>query len=205
MTAAIPAINKWLLTKQAGVAPSGPSRSGGSQSGRRAGGRGAGRRSFGVEAIPPPPPSESRGGEGEVSGWAGAGAVGGGTWRGEVRATVWSELSAVGQLSAPLSSPRLCQIQSTWLSNRSSRPAALARPSSTLVGPNCPPPHIHHPSGDCTDALSSDSSAGALHSARPLEGGEGAQKDTKDKTSTISSTAQLLHTHIKRSCGIPVF
>lgn len=53
MTAAIPAINKWLLTKQAGVAPSGPSRSGGSQSGRRAGGRGAGRCSFGVEAIPP--------------------------------------------------------------------------------------------------------------------------------------------------------
>lgn len=35
----------------------------------------------------------------------GAGVVGA-TWRGEVRATVRSELSAVGQLSAPLSSPR---------------------------------------------------------------------------------------------------
>lgn len=77
MAAAIPATNKWLLTKQAGVAPSGPVQEpGGSQSGRRAGGRGVGRRSFGVEATPPPPLSESRGGEGEVSGWAGV--VGGG-------------------------------------------------------------------------------------------------------------------------------
>lgn len=75
MAAAIPATNKWLLTKQACVAPSGPSRSGGSQSGGRAGGRGAGRRSFGVEAIPPPVRKQRRGGRGGRGGGGGRGDV----------------------------------------------------------------------------------------------------------------------------------
>lgn len=49
MAAAIPTTNKWLLTKQATVAPSGSRRS---ESERRAGDGGASRRSFGVEVIP---------------------------------------------------------------------------------------------------------------------------------------------------------
>lgn len=75
MAAAIPATNKWLLTKQAAVAPSGWRRNDRSESERREGG-GAGRRSSGVEVIPL---SESRGGEGrergegEVGGWVVAG------------------------------------------------------------------------------------------------------------------------------------
>lgn len=78
-----------------------------------------------------PPLSESRGGEGEVSGWAGAGVVGG-TWRGEVRATVWSELSAVGQLSAPLSSPRSVS-DTIYLAVKPQQPSRS--PRSPLIHP----------------------------------------------------------------------
>lgn len=88
MAAAIPAANKWLLTKQAGVAPSGPRRNDESQSERRPGGGGAGRRSSGVETIPL---SESRG-EGARGGrgeWIGGGGgdvlVGGGGGRSMAR------------------------------------------------------------------------------------------------------------------------
>lgn len=83
MAAAIPAINKWLLTKQAAVAPSGSRRNDRSESERRAGGGGAGRRSSGVEVIPL---SESRGGEGERGGRGGRMGVGGGWGR---RGVVW--------------------------------------------------------------------------------------------------------------------
>lgn len=93
------------------------------------------------------------GGGGRVGGWvvAGVGKVGGP--RGVVRATVWSELSAVGQLSAPLSSLRSAS-HTIYLAVK--RPAALAlpRPPSWIT----PPARLHpslcilHLSGGCTGA-----------------------------------------------------
>lgn len=132
MAAAIPATNKWLLTKQAAVAPSGSRRNDRSESERRAGGGGEGRRSSGVEVIPL---SESREGVRGGQGGRGWGRWGGGTWRGVVRATVWSELSAVGQLSAPLSSLRSAS-HTIYLAVK--RPTALALPRPPLGSP-CPP------------------------------------------------------------------
>lgn len=88
MAAAIPAANKWLLTKHAAVAPSGSRRSDSSESERRAGGGGAGRRSSGVEVILLSESTRGEGGGGrEVGGWvvAGVGKVGVGghvAWRG---------------------------------------------------------------------------------------------------------------------------
>lgn len=85
----------------------------------------------------------ARGGEGRVR-WAGGWWQewrrwgGEGTWHGVVRATVWSGLSAVGQLSAPLSSPRSAS-HTTYLAVK--RPAALAlpRPPSRLPPRPLPP------------------------------------------------------------------
>lgn len=62
----------------------------------------------------------------------GGGGGRGGTWRGEVRATVWSELSAVGQLSAPLSSPRSVS-DTIYLAVKPQQPSRS--PRSPLIHP----------------------------------------------------------------------
>lgn len=68
-------------------------------------------------------------------GRGGGGGGGGGAWCGVVRATVWSELSAVGQLSARLSSLRSVP-HTIYLAVK--RPAALALPRPPSWTP--PPP-----------------------------------------------------------------
>lgn len=125
MAAAIPATNKWLLTKQASVALSGlwDDRHGAEQSIEKQEARGAKReaehwtllltwasrgleKAQRAETVPwwkvVDTPLRSLQDKQEVN--ESEKEKGGGKWHSEVRATAWNELSAVGQLSALLSS-----------------------------------------------------------------------------------------------------
>lgn len=148
MAAATPATNKWLLTKQAAVAPSGSRRNdGNSESERERGCGGAGTQLLrGVEVIPhhhhPRQKAWGRGGSEGRARWAD------GWWQGwwwewvgvGAGGVVWSGLSAVGQLSAPLSSLRSVS-HTIYLAVK--RPAALRSP--TRPPSRIHPPHTHTP------------------------------------------------------------